>query len=133
MKKKLGKENSTMHTYVIRKSPCVAPNFCGYCACRYYITLYYIHSDCKITFMMTVVMGGNKVRSAVWKGRWCKSGFQEKLCKHLYSTTTPRLRDRTTGISNRYWFTSYTTTHSFTHSFKHDSIPVHPSSHLSCS
>jgi len=34
MKKEVGKENSTMHTDVIRKSPPVAPNFCGYCACR---------------------------------------------------------------------------------------------------
>ena len=28
MKKEVGKENSTMHTDVISKSPCFAPNFC---------------------------------------------------------------------------------------------------------
>jgi hypothetical protein len=34
MKKEVVKENTTMHTDVVRKSPHVAPNFCGYCACR---------------------------------------------------------------------------------------------------
>jgi len=34
MKKEVDKENSTMYTNVVRKSPCVATNFCGHCACR---------------------------------------------------------------------------------------------------
>jgi len=55
MKKEVGRENSTMHTNVVRKSPHVAPNFCCYCACR---RLNYMIISLRFPLQMDPCIGG---------------------------------------------------------------------------